>query len=145
MVGCMVARVDRALRDDLVIPEGLAAENVLLLDPCSGTGACLAEVLRRLAANPEGQRLGALAVARVKQAATERVFGFEIMRPLFVAAHAQVGVTMQKLDVQVADDGSERAGGFLTNAVTRWRPGTTKPPPFRGLEEERDCAAVPPC
>ena len=51
VVRYMVARVDRALRDDLGIADGLAAENVYVLDPCCGTGAYLAEVLRRIAAN----------------------------------------------------------------------------------------------
>ena len=74
VVRYMVARVDKALKDDLGIPDGLAAENVYVLDPCCGTGAYLAEVLRRIAANLEGQGLGALTGARVKQAATERVF-----------------------------------------------------------------------
>ena len=45
----MVARVDKALKDDLGISDGLAAENVYVLDPCCGTGAYLAEVLRRIA------------------------------------------------------------------------------------------------
>ena len=48
----MVARVDRALKDDLGIADGLAAENVYVLDPCCGTGAYLAEVLRRIATKP---------------------------------------------------------------------------------------------
>ena len=64
VVRYMVARVDKALRDDLGIPEGLAAENVYVLDPCCGTGAYLAEVLRRIATNLEGQGLGALSGAR---------------------------------------------------------------------------------
>ena len=140
VVRYMVARVDRALKDDLDIPEGLAAENVYVLDPCCGTGAYLAEVLRRIAANLEGQGLGALAGARVKQAATTRVFGFEIMPAPFVVAHLQVGLTMQDLDAPLADDGVERAGIFLTNALTGWEPRTTKPLPFPELEEERDRA-----
>ena len=140
VVRYMVTRVDRALRDDLCIPEGLAAENVYVLDPCCGTGAYLAEVLRRIAANLEGQGLGALAGARVKQAATERVFGFEIMPAPFVIAHLQVGLTMQGLDAALAEDGTERAGVFLTNALTGWEPRTTKPLPFPELEEERDRA-----
>ena len=140
VVRYMVARVDRALKDDLDIPEGLAAENVYVLDPCCGTGAYLAEVLRRIAANLEGQGLGALAGARVKQAATTRVFGFEIMPAPFVVAHLQVGLTMQDLDAPLADDGAERAGVFLTNALTGWEPRTTKPLPFPELEEERDRA-----
>ena len=73
VVRYMVARVDRTLKDDLGIADGLPAENVYVLDPCCGTGAYLAEVLRRVAANLEGRGLGALAGARVKQAATERV------------------------------------------------------------------------
>ncbi|MDE0385732.1 MAG: N-6 DNA methylase [Defluviicoccus sp.] len=121
VVRYMVARVDKALKDDLAIPEGLAADNVYVLDPCCGTGAYLAEVLRRIAANLEGQGLGALAGARVKRAATTRVFGFEIMPAPFVVAHLQVGLTMQELDAPLADD-TERAGVFLTNALTGWEP-----------------------
>ena len=140
VVRYMVARVDKALKDDLGIADGLAAENVYVLDPCCGTGAYLAEVLRRIAANLEGQGLGALAGARVKQAALERVFGFEIMPAPFVVAHLQVGLTMQDLDAPMADNGTERAGVFLTNALNGWEPRTTKPLPFPELEEERDRA-----
>ena len=140
VVRYMVARVDRALKDDLGIVDGLAAENVFVLDPCCGTGAYLAEVLRRIAANLRDRGLGALAGARVKQAATERVFGFEIMPAPFVVAHLQVGLTMQELDAPLADDGVERPGVFLTNALTGWEPRNTKPLPFPELEEERDRA-----
>ena len=140
VVRYMVARVDRALRDDLGIADGLAAENVYVLDPCCGTGAYLAEVLRRIAATLEGRGLGALTGARVKQAATERVFGFEIMPAPFVVAHLQVGLTMQGLDAPLSEDGTERAGVFLTNALTGWEPKVQKPLPFPELEEERDRA-----
>ena len=140
VVRYMVARVDRALRDDLGIADGLAAENVYVLDPCCGTGAYLAEVLRRIAANLQDRGLGALTGARVKQAALERVFGFEIMPAPFVVAHLQVGLTMQDLDAPLAEDGDERAGVFLTNALTGWEPTVQKPLPFPELEEERDRA-----
>ena len=140
VVRYMVARVDRALKDDLGIADGLAAENVYVLDPCCGTGAYLAEVLRRIAANLARRGLGALVGAGVKQAAMERVFGFEIMPAPFVVAHLQVGLTMQDLDAPLADDGPERAGVYLTNALTGWEPRTNKPLPFPELEEERDRA-----
>ena len=140
VVRYMVARVDKALKDDLGIADGLAAENVYVLDPCCGTGAYLAEVLRRIAENLQGRGLGALAGARVKQAALNRVFGFEIMPAPFVVANLQVGLTMQDLDAPLADDGNERAGVFLTNALTGWEPTVQKPLPFPELEEERDRA-----
>ena len=140
VVRYMVTRVDRALKDDLGIEDGLAAENVYILDPCCGTGAYLAETLKRIAANLEGRGLGALTGARVKQAATQRVFGFEIMPAPFVVAHLQVGLTMQALDAPLSEDGNERAGVFLTNALTGWEPRVQKPLPFPELEEERDRA-----
>ena len=140
VVRYMVARVDGALKEDLGLADGLAAENVYVLDPCCGTGAYLAEVLRRIAANLAGRGMGALVGARVKQAATSRVFGFEIMPAPFVVAHLQVGLTLRKLDAPLSDDGDERAGIFLTNALTGWAPEAQKQLPFPELEEERDRA-----
>ena len=140
VVRYMVARVDRALKDDLGIEDGLAADNVYVLDPCCGTGAYIAETLKRIAANLQSKGLGALTGARIKQAATQRVFGFEIMPAPFVVAQLQVGLTMQTLGAPLSDDGNERAGVFLTNALTGWEPMTQKPLPFPELEEERDRA-----
>ena len=142
VVRYMVARVDKALKDDLGIADGLAAENVYVLDPCCGTGAYLAEVLRRITANLEGRGLGALVGERVKQAAMERVFGFEIMPAPFVVAHLQVGLTMQSLDASLADDGNERPGVFFTSALTGWEPTDKEKQgvAFQELEEERDQA-----
>ena len=111
-----------------------------MLDPCCGTGAYLAEVLRRIAANLRGKGLGALTGSKVKKAATERVFGFEIMPAPFVVAHLQVGLTMQELDAPLSEDGDERACVFLTNALTGWEPTVQKPLPFPELEEERERA-----
>ena len=122
VVRYMVTRVDMALKEDLGIADGLAADNVYVLDPCCGTGTYLAEVLRRIAANLQGKGLGALTGAQVKKAATQRVFGFEIMPAPFVVSHLQVGLTMQALDAALSDDDKERAGVYLTNALTGWEP-----------------------
>ena len=140
VVRYMVARVDMALKEDLGIADGLAAENVYVLDPCCGTGTYLAEVLRRIAVNLQGKGLGALTGAQVKQAATSRVFGFEIMPAPFVISHLQVGLTMQALDAPLSENETERAGVYLTNALTGWEPSVKKPLPFPELEEERDRA-----
>ena len=137
VVRYMVARVDMALKDDLGIEDGLAAENVYVLDPCCGTGAYVSEVLKRIAHNLQGSGMGALVGSEIKKAATERVFGFEIMPAPFVVAHLQVGLTMQGLDAPLSEDETERAGIFLTNALTGWEPAMKKPAPFPELEEER--------
>ena len=124
------------------IADGLAAENVYVLDPCCGTGTYLAEVLRRIAANLQGRGLRRPNVgAQVKQAATrEGVRVRDHACALRSVAPMQVGLTMQALDAPLSDDGTERAGVYLTNALTGWEPSVQKPLPFPELEEERDRA-----
>ena len=141
VVRYMVARVDRALRDDLGIAQGLADKRVYVLDPCCGTGAFLVETLRRIAETEQAAGLGALAAASVREAAATRVFGFEIMPAPLVVAHLEVGLALEQLGAGLGDD--ERVGVFLTNALTGWEPHTTKPLPFPELEQERkDANAV---
>ena len=139
VVTYMVARVDKALREDLGIEDGLASERVYVLDPCCGTGAFLGAVLKRIEASFEARGLGGLKGQMVKKAALSRVFGFEIMPAPFVVAHLQVGLTLQAMGATL-DGGTERAGIFLTNALTGWEPHVSKPLPFPELEEERSRA-----
>ena len=115
VVRYMVARVDRALKDDLGIPLGLAAENVYVLDPCCGTGAYLAEVLRHIDANLAASGEGALSGAALRTAAAERVIGFEIMPAPYVVAHMQIGLALTELDA----NGTSPAI-YFTNALTGW-------------------------
>ena len=142
VVRYMVARVDQALKEDLDIAAGLAAENVYVLDPCCGTGAYLAETLRRIEANLSNQGLGALIGEEVKKAALQRIVGFEVMPAPFVIAHLQIGLTLQALDAALADEGEERIAVFLTNALTGWNPTDEEKQivAFPELEEERDRA-----
>ena len=49
IVKYQVERVDAVLRSELSLADGLADPNVVVLDPCCGTGAYLRAVLRRIA------------------------------------------------------------------------------------------------
>jgi hypothetical protein len=123
IVQYQVARVDAALRDKdgLNIPDGLADPSVFVLDPCCGTGAYLVEVLRTIGETlKENQGEDALAMIEIKEAAMKRVFGFEILPAPFVVAHLQMGLLLQNLSVPLDDTKGERAGIFLTNALTGW-------------------------
>ena len=97
VVTYMVARVDKALREDLGVADGLASDNVYVLDPCCGTGAYVAAVLRRIDRTLTDKGYGALKGQMVKKAALERVLGFEIMPAPFIVAHLQVGSVLQGL------------------------------------------------
>lgn len=135
VVTYMVARVDKALKDDLGVADGLAADNVYVLDPCCGTGAYVAAVLRRIDQTLTDKGLGGLRGQMVKKAALGRVLGFEIMPAPFIVAHLQVGSELQRLGASLK--APERASVYLTNALTGWEPTAAKPLPFPELEEER--------
>jgi len=120
IVQYQVARVDIALREELDIVDGLADPRVFVLDPCCGTGTYLVEVLRKIELTLKKKGEEALAELAVKEAAQKRVFGFEIMPAPFVVAHLQMGLLLQNLGVPLDDSKNERAGIFLTNALTGW-------------------------
>ncbi|MFO1423951.1 MAG: type ISP restriction/modification enzyme [Candidatus Competibacteraceae bacterium] len=126
IVRYMVARVDAVLREELDITDGLADPQVFILDPCCGTGAYLTEVLRHIKARLDEQGLGGLAGAKLKQAALERVFGFELLPAPYVVAHLQLGLLLHQwgatLQLDAATGQTERLGVYLTNALTGWQP-----------------------
>lgn len=144
VVQYMVTRIDTVLRDELQISAGLADENVLVLDPATGTGSFLVEVIRCIHRKLSADGDGKLAALTVKEAVTQRLFGFEILPAPFVVAHLQIGVLLHELGVPLSDELNERAQVMLTNALTI---GQTPDEPrqlsftfFKELEDERSAA-----
>jgi hypothetical protein len=143
IVKYQVERVDYVLREELGISDGLADEQVVVLDPCCGTGAYLVEVLKRINSTLDEKGNSALTAQKLKHAAMQRVFGFEILPAPFVVSHLQMGLMLRLLGAPLNRDSDERVGIYLTNALTGWEP-REKPkdelPLFPELFEERDRA-----
>jgi hypothetical protein len=114
-----VARADHYLRHDLGVTDGLADPSVYVLDPACGTGTYNAAVLRRIykTSIDNGEPPG-VAAGRVREAATHRVFGFEILPAAFIICHLHLGRLLLQLDVQPLAD--ERIPVYLTNALIGW-------------------------
>jgi hypothetical protein len=141
VVQYMVERVDRVLREELGRPAGLADPHVYVLDPCCGTGAFLVEALNRIAKTLQESAGDGLVAADLKKAATERVFGFELLPAPFVVSHLQIGLMLQHYGAPLSEKKRDRVGVYLTNALTGWEPPKQpKRLPFVELEEERDAA-----
>ena len=136
----MVKRVDRVLREELGVEDGLADPRVYVLDPCCGTGAFLVGVLDQIAATLRDKGGDALVSHDLKTAVQQRVFGFEILPAPYVVSHLQLGLRLA--DLQVPLTGKQRVGVYLTNALTGWEP--PKEPqarlPFVEFQEEHDAA-----
>jgi len=142
IVKYMVARVDTVLREELDIADGLADPNVYVLDPCCGTGAYLVEVLKSIEATLRSKGGDALVAHNVKTAATSRVFGFELLPAPYVVAHLQLGLMLGNMGAPLTDANGERAGVYLTNALTGWEPPREphRTLTFPELEQEREAA-----
>lgn len=144
IVRYMVERVDTVLRTELGLTSGLADPNVYVLDPACGTGAYLVEVLDRIHRTLKEERgEDDLTPQQLKQAAKERVFGFEILPAPYVIAHLQLGMYLQRAHAPLVDEPEgrrERAGVYLTNALTGWEPPDKQKArlPFTEFEEERE-------
>ena len=143
IVRYQVARVDHLLQSELGIAEGLADPNVVVLDPCCGTGTYLVEVLRLVGEKFKAQGADAITAHHLKQAVTTRLFGFELLPAPYVVAHLQLGLVLRKLGAPLQE--GERAGVYLTNSLTGWDP----PPPgspkeqieqFPEIAQEREAA-----
>ena len=149
IVGYMVERVDRVLREELALPDGLADPNVYVLDPCCGTGAywsrcCTAsrdpagEGWRRTAApGPQAGRPESGVRLRAPAGAVRRL-------PL------AAGTLAPRASVRLRRRRDERAGMYPTNALTGWEPPSRSCRRSPGVhpaqllfefEEERDAAA----
>jgi hypothetical protein len=141
VVEYMVERVDRALRDELGLQSGFADPSVYVLDPCTGTGSYLLAVLQRIRRTLSDQGVGAALGAELKQAATQRIAGFEVLPAPFVVAHWQVGTFLADAGAALDASTGERAAVYLTNALTGWDQGSAGSHlPFPELERERDLA-----
>ncbi|MHA0035183.1 type ISP restriction/modification enzyme [Deinococcus sp. PESE-13] len=138
VVEYMVERVDQSLREDLGLSLGLADPSVYVLDPATGTGsyltAALGRIERTLRAQPDWDDASA---DELKKAATQRLFGFEIMPAPYVIAHMRMGQRLARSGAAL--EGQERAAIYLTNALTNWH---SAPPrlDMPELQAEKDAA-----
>lgn len=98
VVDAMVRLVDEALRDRSLFKkrDGLAAKDVTICDPATGTGTYLLGVLRQIAKSVEADK-GAGAVAAEVEKAANRMFAFEMQFGPFAVAQLRLIAEMQAL------------------------------------------------
>lgn len=138
VVRYQVRAIDNLLRNELGCDRGFADENVIVLDPCCGTGAYLIEVMRCVAEQLESEGAEALMGQALLDAATRRLIGFELLTAPFVIAQLQIFLILSELGAKPTS--SHRPAVFLTNALTGWDGPEQMKLHFPELQAEYDAA-----
>jgi hypothetical protein len=138
IVRYQVRRVDALIRKELGRPLGFADPEVVVLDPCCGTGAYLIEVLQCIAETLRAEGVQAELGETLLATICERVLGFELLTAPFVIAHLQLHLILA--DLGVTPEADQRPGVFLTNALTGWETKEQLGFHFPELRAERDAS-----
>lgn len=141
IVRYMVGSVDKALRENFHLADGLADPSVIVLDPCCGTGAFLVETLRLIHRRLKDGYGESQAGLKIREVAKHRLYGFELLPAPYVVSHLQIDLMLTRWGAALNHEHDERAGVFLTNALTGWVPiKSPKDLPFSEFTDERDAA-----
>lgn len=136
VVRYIVRAVDKVLKEQFGLEKGLAdssketfdvavqgkkgkqiAHKVQVLDPATGTGTFLNEIIKFIHQDFEGQE--GLWPAYVRENLIPRLHGFELMMGAYTIAHLKLGLTLKNLGVE---DIGERVGVYLTNSLEEGSP-----------------------
>ncbi len=112
VVSFIVQAVDDILKVNFGLERGLA-EKTQILDPATGTGTFLAEVVRQIHSKFAGQQ-GTWA-NYVEQDLIPRLNGFELLMASYAMAHLQLDLLLRETGYQITDN--QRVKIFLTNSL----------------------------
>ena len=138
IVRYQVRRIHHILKTELKRPLGLADPDVVVLDPCCGTGAYLLEVARCIADEAKASGDESAIGLELARAFHERIIGFEILTAPFAVAQLQLHLLLESLGAK--PDGASRLFIFLTNALSGWHQSGDIKLTFPEMREEFDAS-----
>lgn len=124
VVSFIVRSVDAILKDRFDLPLGLADNakdpitqkpKVQILDPATGTGTFLYEVVKQIYRNLEEIGMANQWDSYVRDNLLNRLFGFELLMAPYAIAHLKLGLQLQELGYKFK--GKQRLGIYLTNTL----------------------------
>ena len=155
VVSYIVRSVDRILRSTFDLPLGLAdAEQlaapgpgdetrlprVLILDPATGTGTFLNEVVDLIRATIVEEGMGGAWESYVQDHLLPRLLGFELLMAPYVICHLRLALALGGADMRMPD--GERLHVYLTNALEPAQEGGHRMMAMHAIEQEARGADV---
>ena len=131
VVRYIISEVDNILKSEFEIAEGLASDKkikvpyqneyyevaeIQVLDPATGTGTFLNEIVKYIYMNYFQEKLQGLWSSYARDELTPRLFGFELMMAPYTIAHIKLAMTFSE-EWGITLDEKKRLGIFLTNAL----------------------------
>ncbi len=156
VVSYITRSVDQLLTQRFGVVDGLADTStvdngdhrVLVLDPATGTGTFLYEVIDLVRQRIRESGMAGAWPSYVREHLLPRLFGFEIMMAPYAVAHLKIGLQLAGQDLREEDrtawaydfEHDDRVGIYLTNALD---PGETRTSVLLGefISDEANAAA----
>ena len=138
VVGYIVRSINQILKTHFNIADGLAGENVTLLDPAGGTLTFPAEAIK-LAVNEFCKKYGTGGKANlIKNHILNNFCAFELMMAPYAIGHLKMGFLFEELGYRLEDD--ERFKLYLTNTLEMQDLEQIQIPGLSSLSEESHLA-----
>ena len=130
--------VHKLLKDKFDKPDGLANEDVTLLDPAAGTLTFPSQALK-IALAEFSTKYGAGGKTKfIKNHILKNFFAFELMMAPYAIGHIKVSLFLENLGYEMGDD--ERFGFYLTNTLETEELEQIQIPGLSSLSEESQMA-----
>ena len=113
IVSYIVKSTDLILKEHFKKEKGLADDEILILDPATGTGSFLFKVLEKIKSKFKYNK--GMWDSYVSDKLLKRLYGFEILMAPYSVAHLKLGIQLQDTGYKFQED--ERLGVYLTNTL----------------------------
>lgn len=138
VVGYIVRSIHSILKSHFNLSDGLASEEVKLLDPAGGTLTFPAEAIR-LSVEEFKEKYGEGGLHHwIKKHILEDFYAFELLMAPYAIGHLKIGFILDELGYKMADD--ERFKLYLTNTLEIEEIRETYIPGLSSLSEESQLA-----
>jgi len=138
VVGYIVRSIHSILKSHFNLADGLASEDVKLLDPAGGTLTFPAEAIR-IASNEFKEKYGEGGLHTwIKNHILKNYYAFELMMAPYAIGHLKIGFIFDELGYKIADD--ERFKLYLTNTLEMEEIKQIAIPGLSSLSEESHLA-----
>jgi len=138
VVGYIVRSVNQILKMHFDISDGLAGENVTLLDPAGGTLTFPAEALKLAVKEFTGKYGSGGKTKFIKNQILKNFFAFELMMAPYAIGHLKMSFLFEELGYRLTDN--ERFKLYLTNALEMEDLEQAQIPGLSSLSEESKLA-----